>query len=574
MINENLLKREMQTNIIDEETTQAIIGQTFSKIATSISNSLGPYGSNTIIKDPYGIEHSITKDGYTILNKIRFDGSMQQTILNIILKVSKALVQEVGDASTSSVIVAEALYKELIEFFNKNILPRKDVLDTLTEVQNIVEKYIFKYSKKLENKEQLAKVASISNNNDKKIGEMVAAIYEELNFQGFINLELSPNERTFHKITNGIEVDRGYINFIFTNQADKVTAIYEEPRILMCNDILTEEDQDFLAQILEVVLASEIPLVIIAKGYSSEIINILTCNKAKFREKFPILPIEYSLKNLKQHEAFEDLAIYLGATIYDKYNNNVIPPEKAAAFFAHELGKCNKVVCNEKRTSFIEGNFNEEMREDRLKLIDEKIEKLNEKKNYSDIDIEKYELEKRKNVLKGKIANLYVGGESDIEKKTRRDLVEDSIYSCKSAIEYGYVLGGNLIIPHILKHHHDEIKETILSNEEIFMGFDERERERFVGELLVLIQKSFLVSFQRVLFNKFKDTDKAEKRALKCIEKDDLIILNLKKNKFESINDSDVINSAKTDIEIMRSVFSIIGLLASSNQMLSLDCNY
>lgn len=574
MINDELLKREMRTNIIDEETSQLIIGKTLNKISNSIANTLGPYGSYTIIKDPYGIDHSITKDGFTVLNKIRFDGSMQSAINNIVVKVSRALVQEVGDASTSSVIVADAMYDTLIDFFNRNILPRKDVLDTLTELEDIIEEYIFSYSKKLTNKEQLTKIASISNNNDRKLGDLVASIYEELDFQGFINLELSPNNNTFYKITNGVEVERSYINFIYTNQKDKTTCIYENPKILMCNETLDETDLEFLGQILEMTVASGNPLVIIAKGYAPDITNVLNCNKVKLKEKFPVLPIEYSLSNLRQHSEFEDLAIYLGATIYDKYNDNAIPPEEAGKFFKNGLGTCNKVTSDGKRTTLVEGHYNEEMLNDRIDLIDEAIEKLNEKKNYTDISMEKYDLERRKNTIKGKIASLYVGGDSDIEKRTKRDLVEDSIFSCRSAIKYGYVLGGNLIVPHILRHNFTDIVNKILNNTEIFKGFTKEERKGYVSELLDLVAESFLVSFTRVLYNKFRNYDTAKRCALNCIQDSELKIFNLKNNRFESIENSEVINSAKTDIEIMHSVFSIIGLLASSNQMLALDCIY
>lgn len=574
-INEDLLKEELKCNIIAEEDTKLIISKVMEVLSSTISKSLGPYGSTTVIQDPYGIEHSITKDGYSILNKVSFRGGLENTILTMVKKISKSLVQEVGDGSTSSIVVAKAMYDSLNEFFKENNIPRKDVLDFLDELEKEVERHIRRISKPLTSKEELMKVASISNNNDNSLGELVADIYHELDYQGFINLELSPTSETYHKITNGIEVLRGYINFIYVNQNDKITATYEEPRVLMVNDELGEEDIFFIAELLTLSMASEFPLVIIAKGYSSDITNFLNNNKVKHKNLLKLIPIEYDLSTMIKMEEFQDLAVYLNGTIYDKYNGQRLEKSDAGNFFLNNLGRCSKVVANEKRTLFIEGEFNEEAVNYRLQQINELEEAVREKGNIADISDELYILEKRRNQLKGKIASLYIGGASDIEKKTRRDLVEDSIYACKSAIEHGYVIGGNLIIPSILKSCGQELVDKLSENESLFKGISHNEKLAIIIDMIDIITSSFEKSFYQVLFNKYKHEETCKEILDRCLSLDEeLCIYNLKTSEYETIENTEVVNSSKTDIEIMKSVFSIIGLLASSNQMLAIDNLY
>ena len=573
MINDALLSQELKSNIIGEEDTKKIISQVLKVLSGAVSKSLGPYGSTTIIKDVYNVDHTITKDGYSILNKISFSGGMQSTILQLIRKISKSLVQEVGDGSTSAVVVAKELYEELNDFFKVNNVPRKDVLDLLEVLQEDIIERISEISHPLTTKEELIKVAATSNNNDRKIGDMVATIYEELGFDGFINLEMSTTDQTYHKITNGIEILRGYINFVYANQKDKLTCTFENPKVLMCNGELEESDILFIAELLTLSMASEYPLVIIAKSYSSDVINLLNNNKVRAKDKLSIVPIEYDLNTLSKHEEFQDLAVYLDGTIYDKFNGEQLKATDAGDFFLNKLGHCKKVVANEKRTLIIEGSFKEEEIADRLTYIDAAEELLNDKSNVVDVTDERYALDKRRSRLKGKIATLYVGGASSIEKRTRKDLVEDSIYAGKSAIEHGYIIGGNLIIPSILKKDMDEIGSKLMDNPELFKGFTNEYRSDFIFKIIDIVENSFSASFTEVLYNKFLDYPTSKATLAKCF-KDELSIYNLKTGIYETIETTDVINSSMTDIEIMKSVFSIIGLLASSNQMLAVDNLY
>lgn len=571
----NKERLNISTNIYNETTTKSIIENVLLEISESISKSLGPYGSTSIIEDPHNDMPTITKDGYSILKRFRFEGALENTIAKLIQRVSASLVQTVGDGSTSAVVVANELYFLLNDFFENNNIPRKDVLDLLNVLEELISIEINKMSKKLTTKEELMKIAAISNNNDNHMGELVAEVYEKLDFQGFITLETSSTKNTYYEFTNGIEIPRGYINYVFATEKDKITTKLEEPKYLLINDILEESDMEFIAELLTIQMSSDIPLVIIARGFSSIMENLLTGNKMRLKDKLNIVAIPYRLETLRENQEFFDLSVYLNATIYDKAGGVQYTKEDAGRVWFDELGESNKIIVNEKNTYIIEGKYEQKEIDDRIAVLKNEIEELKKLEGKKDITDDLYQLEKRINRIKGKIATLYVGGNSEIEKMSRKDLVEDSIYSCKSAIKNGYVIGGNLVIPYILTHKHNLLLNKLIKNKNIFIGMTKEEKKYYINKLLELVNNAFSISFKTVLNNKYPSQEELiDDKFNECINGKSLKIYNLKNNKFETIKNTGIINSPETDIAIMNSVFSIIGLLSASNQYIGTTPNY
>lgn len=571
-----------ESNIIGEERTRAVIEATLEDISEKISNTLGPYGESSLCRDIVGENHVLSKDGYTVLKKIKYKDFLPVTILDIIRKISKSLVKEVGDGSTSSVIIANAFYKELNHLFKKYRIPKKEALECLDVLEEIIERDITKFSKQIENVDELSKIACISNNNDTKLGNVVANLYDEIGRDGFITLSLSPNKNTYYEIKSGIEFFGGFTNFIFANKEDKTTCILDENvKIFMCNGILGPEDFSFIADLMGTITQSrKEKLLLIAKGFSSDIKNMAYANKEYCisqgkEEEFPVCMVEYGLNSIKDINRFEDLAYYVNCTIYDKENSCETLTEKDTIHWLEKLGSCEKSIITDKTTQIIEGERNEEVFNRRIEFLEEKI---NEKENELEsnpgnkkINDEIYELKLRKSTLLCQIANLYVGGESEIEKNSRMYLLEDSIFSCKSALKYGYVLGGNLIIPIILNNNMELITKELCENEELLVSKsnDKIQKATIIAELLCAVKRAFEHSFYKVLSNRYVDENYEETYAIvdECVN--ERKIFNLKKNKYESMEETSVINSSMTDIKIMKSVFSIIGQLINCNQFIS-----
>ena len=542
------MMKNMPSNIINNEEYIEKVRYTLETISDSLSKSLGYYGSNTIIEDKIN-GHIITKDGYTILKQIKFDDPISSTILDIIRNISRDLVEEVGDGSTSSIVIANNLFGKINNLLKTRNVPMKIVLESLEKIENDLITAIKKSSKKINKKnfKKLKSIASISNNNDSRLGEMIYDIYKAIGKDGFIYIEKSHIEEDYFEILNGIELKRGLISKSFANQLNKREFIANEPFILLCNDRLDSTDLNLMVDMVGNLTAEHMkPIVIIAKSFSVEFVSCWELNKRN-NPNLNIALVDFSFASFDKYEEFEDLAIYTGATIYNKKDGET--PDR----FYNLLGKCDKIIIDESTTKIINGNFNQNDLDKRIEEIESNISDI--KTNFANsrsYEKDLFRLQTRKANLKSKIAKFYIGGKTDIEKENKKYLIEDSISACRSALNYGYVSGGNLTIPKLIKN--GKLDSS---------GYNE-----FELELVNQIYETFLDCYKQVLKNSqlFND-DKIETICENCVE--NLMIYNLKKRDFESDIFTDIINSSMTEIKILKSVFSIIGLIATSNQFIS-----
>lgn len=550
---------EIRSNVLNKEITNRIIRETLVDIAEHLSNSLGPFGSTSIIEDKI-LNHVISKDGYTILNKFMYNNEVSQTVLEIIKKISRSLVREVGDGSTSSIIIATQLYIEIEEILNNYNISPKVIIKVLKTIEVILEREIRKLANPItdENFSKIEDIATVSNNNDRTLGALIANLYKEIGVDGFITLENSKTDEDYFEIKDGYEITRGYIETVFANAKNKIDCEFDNPLIFICNDTLREDDLEYLQNLLGTVcLQLKLPLVIVAKDYDSEVVNFLKINKIKNRE-LNVVAIDHSMATKYSQDCLEDFATYVGATIYDKYNAN-----NDTEFNIKILGKCEKSIITEKTSKFINGGGTDSDIKDRVDTLNRALEDMRIADQRQDMDTEMFNLQKRISLLTSNIATFYVGGNSEIEKENRKYLLEDSIYACQSTIRNGYIIGGNLIIPMIFEAsavdiYHELCK--ILKEEHI-------DDEELIGSVIDSVNNAFRKGFSTVLRN-FNDSDKYVNEVLeKCIEEN--CIYNLSKHEYETVENTTVINSASTDIEIMKATFSIIGLLATSNQFVS-----
>lgn len=550
---------EIRSNILNKEITNKIIKETLKDISNGLANSLGPYGSNDIIEDKI-LNHVISKDGYTILNKFMYDNEVSQTVLEIIKKISRSLVREVGDGSTSSIIIANALFIEIDKILKNNKISPKVVLKVLKVLETVLTEEIKALAIPIteENFSKIEDIATVSNNNDKKLGKLISDLYKEIGADGFITLENSKTSEDYYVIKDGYEVPRGYIHSIFVNTANKIDVEFDKPFIFIANDTLREEDMEFLREMIGKVCGNlRSSLVIVAKDYDSEIANFLKINKSQNRQ-LNLVAIDYSLAKRTHRESMEDFATYLGATIYDKFNES-----QPTNFDISLLGRAEKVIITEKNSKFISGYGDKKEIQARIDLLEEQLTTLRQKDERMEMSDEIFNVQKRISVLSAKTATFYVGGNSEIEKENRKYLLEDSIFACQSTIRNGYIIGGNLIIPQIIEYKKEEIHSKVLEevkDEDVTMSY-------FVREIIDAVNSSFLSGFETVLRNYKDDENYIEEVIKDCI--DTKTIYNLTNKKYEDIKTTSIINSCSTDIEIMKATFSIIGLLATSNQFIS-----
>lgn len=572
MNTDNIIDKSFfKSNINDEETTKYQIGKTLDIIANSVAKSLGPYGSTTIVEDSSN-EHFMTKDGYTIIKNMEFCYEIPKTIHNIIKRISKTLVRTVGDGSTSSVVIANYFYKEICIFEKDFGLASQDIINILNELAIILEKYIKSNTVKINDKnfdEIITKIASISTNNSTETGKLICDIFKKVTKYGFINIESGKTNVDTYELVNGIEVNRGYINMIMANKPDKISYEYEKPLVFMCNDTLADTEMEKIAEWFgSICLKQDIPLVIIAQNYSESFKGFFHLNKQK-HPTLPLVAIDMDCSTKRGKEKFEDLALSLDCKPFDKFNGI----DNINDWTIDDLGSCERVIGDDLHSKFINGFGylnNKEKIEDKIKELEDKYDTLNNIDDQQDRDIELFRIRERIAMLTCSMATLYVGGNSSIERNTRKFLFEDAVYACRSAIENGYVVGGNLIVPKIIYKDKDNIINDLLNCDNLsYLKDSNLVNYQVYNYLIKHIDDCFRSSFETVLKNANIDKDNREIIINKCIS--DNQFYNVKLRRFEDDDKTLVINSCETDIEIIKASFSIIGLLATSNQFITIN---
>jgi chaperonin GroEL len=563
------------SNIMETDKALNRIEETLEYIASVLSTTLGPFGSTTIIQDRM-LQHTITKDGYNVLKNIDIEEDLPRTVLDIVRKISQTLVRSVGDGSTSSVIIANNLFKSLKELTEKYNVPPKIIVDLLNKSVDIFSEEIKEKRTPItdENFDIIKKIASISTNNDDEAGEMVHEVFGKIGRHGFVNFELADAPEDYYEISNGMEITRGYINQLCTNDDNRKIAEYENPLVFMMNDTMMKEDLELVHQISQLATyEKERPLVLIAPSYSlsaEKFIHENLLNKRK--NKFRLVAIDIPYKRQQDKDQFRDLAISLGCTVYDKVAGESFTGKSSIDEYDWDrLGTCKKIESRSNVTKFIEPQGEEEKIEKRVKEIREKLENLKQDDRPFNIDEDIFRAEKRIASLSNSMAIIYVGGNSNSEKETKKHLYEDAVYATRSALEYGYIIGGNLILPMILEND-DKFDSIVKSLQEKLPKnfFKNSEKEvGFLEDFLNIINRAFKGSFKAVLKNGMIEKEEADDIIDKCIENEK--IYNLRNKEYQ--DGEEVINSAETDIEIIKSTFSIIGYLVTNGQFITLNKN-
>jgi len=558
----NITKKDtrlfFKTNVKNDKSTKEIIERTLNFVSGVISSSLGPYGANTIIQDR-GMHHVVSKDGYTILNRIMIYEAAPRTLLDLIRNISRNLVKTVGDGSSSAIVAAKELYYELNRYKNEYNLNNTELFEALEFAKTIITDKLKEIAIPINTMDEIENIATISFNNNKVMGSMIRLIFEEITTKGNIHVELSKNENTYFEIGKGFEVKRGYIDKAFANVASKQCELLD-PYIFMCNGTLDQSDANIIISLLNNCIVNKLsmgqamnPIVFIAKAYDPFVMEMLAGTKRQYPH-YPILAIDMATGTTKSLDKFNDLAYALGCKVYDKLNYEVIK-ELSMTALENYIGKAAKVVSSETITRFIIDDEDETYSSrvaGRINEIEENIKKAYAVQDYINRDDDIYELNLRKYFLAGKMAKLYIGGKTELEKENAQFLAEDAVLACKSAINHGYVIGGNLAIPFVIS--------------------DLLKKENPKARLLEGISRAFLAVYRRIVHNLDRtQKDEAMIDEIVITSLADRKIKNLVTQEWESVTETTVINSVETDIEILNAALSIITLLVNSNQFITTE---
>lgn len=398
------------------------------KLAKAVSVTLGPKGRNVIIDKEFG-SPVITKDGVTVAKEIVLEDVIENLGAKIIKEASIKTADIAGDGTTTSVVLAQ----EIISEGFKNITAGANPMDIKRGIDNATRAIISELkniSKPIRSKEEIAQVGTISANNDKEIGNLIADAMEKIGKDGVITVEESRTTDTYVDIVEGLKIDKGYVSHHFINVQEKSQVILENPLYLLYDKKITSL-KDIL-KVLEQVLSQKKSLVIIADDYEGDTIPGLVINK--LRGAINCVAIKSPGLGDKKKDILEDIAIVTGSVLITEEKGY-----KLETATLNMLGTSSKIIVDNDSATIIEGKG-------KIEDIKSRINELRTKIENSKSDFDKEKLQERIAKLSSGVAILKIGAISEIEMKEKKARIEDALHATKAAVEEGIVPGGGIAL--------------------------------------------------------------------------------------------------------------------------------
>jgi chaperonin GroEL len=396
------------------------------KLANAVKVTLGPKGRNVVIEKKFGAP-TVTKDGVTVAKEIELEDPIENMGAQMVKEVASKTSDVAGDGTTTATLLAQAIYREGL----KNVTAGANPMDLKRGIDLAVEKIVEqlkKMSKKVETKEQISQVATISANNDKTIGELISDAMEKVGKDGVITVEEAKGTETTVEVVEGMQFDRGYLSPYFVTNSETMEAVLEDPYILIYDKKISGM-KDFLP-ILEKVVQHGKSLLVIAEDVEGEALATLVVNK--LRGMLKVCAVKAPGFGDRRKAMLEDIAILTGGTVISEEQGYKL--ENATIEY---LGRAKKVTVDKDNTTIVEGYGKESMIKQRINEIKAQIEKTT-----SDYDREK--LQERLAKLSGGVAVLKIGAATEVEMKEKKARVEDALHATRAAVEEGIVPGGGV----------------------------------------------------------------------------------------------------------------------------------
>ena len=401
-----------------------------SKICNAVKSTLGPAGNTVVIESPNhtrGI--TVTKDGVTVAKSVYLLDPVENLAVQMIREASQNTATSAGDGTTTSIVLAEALVEKGFDLIYGDDAPGLNVSKLIKQINvgtTKITKELDSMSKKL-NKRRLMDVASISANNDKTVGGIIAKAYEQVGRDGIVTVENSETSETYAEVYDGIKLRRGYSNNAFINNHKRDECVLENAYVLMTDHVINNILQ--IESILKPIITQGKQLLIIA-DCSQNVVNTLAANAA--RNGLKVCNITPPKFGYKKQELMNDIAVATGGVYYSEATGddlNMISFE--------DLGEVDKVIVGRDETVMIGGKGDKES-------ISERVSELKVQYENTTIKEDRDFITERIASLKGGIGVIFVGAHSDIEQKEKFDRIEDAVCAVRSALEEGVIAGGGL----------------------------------------------------------------------------------------------------------------------------------
>ena len=397
-------------------------------LADAVKVTLGPKGRNVVIQKSFGAPRS-TKDGVSVAKEIELEDAFENMGAQMIREVASKANDNAGDGTTTATVLAQAIVQEGLKAVAAGMNPM-DLKRGIDQAVAVALDEVKAISKPVSNNSEIAQVGTISANGDAEIGELIALAMAKVGNEGVITVEEAKTAETTVDIVEGMQFDRGYLSPYFITNADKMEVALEEPLILLHEKKLTSLQP--MLPVLEAVVQSGRPLLIIAEDIEGEALATLVVNK--LRGGLRVAAVKAPGFGDRRKAMLEDIAILTGGQVISEDLGI-----KLETVTLDMLGKAKKVSITKDDTTIVEGAGEKEGIEARVSQIKRQIEDTT-----SDYDKEK--LQERLAKLAGGVAVLRVGGSTEVEVKEKKDRVDDALNATRAAADEGIVPGGGVAL--------------------------------------------------------------------------------------------------------------------------------
>ena len=394
------------------------------KLENAVKVTMGPRGRNVLIQKSYG-SPVITKDGVSVAREIELKDKLEDMGAQLVKEVASKTADEAGDGTTTATVLAHAIFSEGL----KNITAGANPIEVKRGMDKACEAILENLkasAKSIKDKNEIAQVATISANNDKAIGDMIAEAMEKVGQDGVITVEEAKGISDELDVVEGMQFDRGYLSPYFITNTDKMIAEVENPYILLTDKKITSLKD--LLPVLEQIQQRGRPMVIIAEDVEGEALSTLVVNK--LRGVLNVSAVKAPGFGDRRKAMLQDIAILTGGTVISEETGHTLEGTRI-----EHLGQAGRIVMDKDNTTIVDGAGKKEAVEARINEIRAQIETTT-----SEYDKEK--LQERLAKLSGGVAVIKVGAATETEMKEKKDRVDDALSATKAAVEEGIVIGG------------------------------------------------------------------------------------------------------------------------------------
>jgi chaperonin GroEL len=418
--------------LVFDENARRALERGANLLADAVRVTLGPKGRNVVLDKKFG-SPTITNDGVTIAKEIELPNTFENMGAQLVKEVASKTNDVAGDGTTTATVLAQAIIREGL----RNVTAGSNPLLIKRGIEKAVEMTVAqmeKYVQKVDTKEKIAQVASISAN-DKDIGDFIADAMEKVGKDGVITVEESKSMKTEVETKDGMQFDKGYISPYMATDMERMEAVMDDPFILV-----TERKISAIADILpllEKIVQMQKPLLIIAEDVEGEALATLVVNK--LRGTFTTVAVKAPGFGDRRKEMLKDIATLTGATVVSEelgLKLDKTTPE--------QLGRAKRVKVTKEETTIVDGAGKPEAIKGRIEQIKKQIED-------TDSDFDREKLQERLAKLSGGVAVINVGAATETELKEKKHRIEDALSATKAAVEEGMIPGGGSSLVHAIK---------------------------------------------------------------------------------------------------------------------------